>query len=410
MDIRHSPAVVLLSALIVGAVACEAPPSDSSSGPVRSDSAGIEIVEYSSQTPMGFGGWVVQNEADLSIGTMDGPEEDQLFRISGAIRMANGQVVVANAGSGDLRFFDGQGNYLRSEGRRGGGPGEYERPSLVGRVAGDTMVVGDFQNNRVSFVHPEDGFQRSFQANETSSFGFTRGVLDDGTILRGGGITFSGGDELASGFQRDDVSYELADRTGHLIASLGEFPGPEMQVDVGEGFVSAMSVPFSRNTLAVAGGSRIVMGTNDDYTLREFAPTGELIRIVRSLEPPRPVTEAMLDAAFEERIADADDEDEVRRLRSARKDERSPTHLPAFQSILIDRAGLTWVEDYRTPLDSDPAWTVFDGAGEIVARLSTPPDLQLLDVGMDYVLGRVVDDFGVEYIRLHHLDRRPDAP
>ena len=140
MITRRTPFATFL-ALTLGltASACDAPSAEAPQGPLRRDSAGIELVDHASLPPVGFGGWDVDPTPDLRIGTMDGPEEHQLFRVSGARLLADGRIVVANVGSADLRYFDANGDYLSSEGRRGGGPGEYEQPDLVGVMEGDSV-------------------------------------------------------------------------------------------------------------------------------------------------------------------------------------------------------------------------------------------------------------------------------
>jgi hypothetical protein len=383
----------------------EGTPAESVTEPAVRDSAGIAIVEYPQLPTEGFGGWSVDPRPALSIGSMDGPEEEQLYRVRGGTRLPDGRIALGNRGSAEIRFYGPDGAYLTMEGGRGGGPGEYEQLTLMGRIAGDTLVIDDFQNNRLSFVHPDDGFIRSIPARESGVFGFTRGVLANGSALRGGGLFFNGDEELSTGFRRDQVEFSLADRDGRVLETMAGWQGPEMYFDVGEGFISANSVPYGRDTYSTARGDRVVIGQNDDYTIHEYAPTGDLIRIIRSLGPLRPVTRELIQAAYEDRIEDADDDDEVRRIRAAMSEVEAPETLPAYQALHIDTEGYLWVQDQETATDDESRWTVFGRDGRVAARLALPTGLRVLEIGTDYVLAATQDEFDVEFVHLYLLSR-----
>jgi len=51
--------------------------------------------------------------------------ETQLHRVTGAFRLSIGAIVVLNAGTSEVRYFDARGAHVRSIGGRGSGPGEF---------------------------------------------------------------------------------------------------------------------------------------------------------------------------------------------------------------------------------------------------------------------------------------------
>ena len=77
--------------------------------------------------------------------------------------------------------------------------------------------------------------------------------------------------------------------------------------------------------------------------------------------------------------------------------------MPAYRSILVDRVGNLWVEEYRRPGDTLPRWTVFNGEGELLGTLSLPDRFVVNDVGNDCVLGRWSDEMDIEHVRLYGL-------
>ena len=82
-------------------------------------------------------------------------------------------------------------------------------------------------------------------------------------------------------------------------------------------------------------------------------------------------------------------------------------HLPAFGTVMSDALGHLWVEEYAAPGEemSGSLWTVFDPKGHVLGYVATPPGLQIHEIGGDYILGRVQDDFGVESIQVWPLER-----
>jgi hypothetical protein len=53
-------------------------------------------------------------------------------------------------------------------------------------------------------------------------------------------------------------------------------------------------------------------------------------------------------------------------------------------------------------------WSVFDPDGAVLGTIETPQGLVVYQIGEDFLLGRMRDDFGVERVVRFPLDRRPD--
>ena len=61
----------------------------------------------------------------------------------GRFAAINGRLVVTNGGSADVRYYAADGAHLRTTGRRGQGPGEFQRPGLLLPLAGVSVLVVD---------------------------------------------------------------------------------------------------------------------------------------------------------------------------------------------------------------------------------------------------------------------------
>ena len=192
--------------------------------PVR-ESAGIQIVESTAPVCEEGAGWRVVPKPILTIGVLDGPEKYQLFRAISGLRTSRGEIVVANAGSLELRFYDLEGTYLRAAGREGGGPGEFADMGEIWRFGPDSLVRSDFGNNRLS-VHGIDGsFGRTMRLEHVVAATLPMGVFADGSVLAYWFPISSGA--TADGLQRVPRMYGIWDAEGAFVDFLARLPGSE---------------------------------------------------------------------------------------------------------------------------------------------------------------------------------------
>jgi hypothetical protein len=138
--------------------------------------------------------------------------------------------------------------------------------------------------------------------------------------------------------------------------------------------------------------------------IHEFDTTGRLIRIFRLAEALRPVTREDIDSVIDFEAARFG----VPPAQARRVYERMefPDHWPNFQSIRVDRLGWIWAELYRPPQDETPRWMVFGPNGAAQGTIELPRNLEVHEIGADYVLGRWQGALRVEYVRRHRLNRR----
>ena len=81
--------------------------------------------------------------------------------------------------------------------------------------------------------------------------------------------------------------------------------------------------------------------------------------------------------------------------------------FPAFASLMTDALDHLWVEEYEIPGAERPGvvWTVFDPEGRVLGFVETAEGLEVYEIGEDYLLGRVTDELGVEYVQVWPLER-----
>ncbi len=94
-----------------------------------------------------------------TVGALDAPEHE-IFGMYLAVALAHdGQLYVGDQSAKEIRVFDSEGNYLKTLGRKGQGPGEYQSIiSLALTPDDDSLYVYDFINARVS-VYDSDNLE-----------------------------------------------------------------------------------------------------------------------------------------------------------------------------------------------------------------------------------------------------------
>jgi hypothetical protein len=109
------------------------------------DSAGVRIIETPGAAASAPLALQVEPEPFFRVGLVDGPAPYVFSEIRGVVGLANREVLVVDGASGQLRVFDVDGVFQRSEGGRGRGPGEFESAFLtvVATPTSDSIWIFD---------------------------------------------------------------------------------------------------------------------------------------------------------------------------------------------------------------------------------------------------------------------------
>ena len=166
------------------------------------DSAGAIIVDNAHPAPDSRLPWKVGTQPSLSIGAVDSGEADQLFGVTDATRLPDGRIVIANAGSSELRVFNPDGSHSATWGRRGEGPGEFTTgsPAAVARWPGDSIAAPNRWGGRLSIFDKDGNHGRDVHLE--AGLANVVDLLPNGGIVTGGIAGMHGGMTGSTGLVR----------------------------------------------------------------------------------------------------------------------------------------------------------------------------------------------------------------
>lgn len=376
------------------------------------DSAGVRIVENHEDAgspgiirPMG--------EPDLTIGVIDGAPEYLFDRIAGASRHTDGRIVVIDRGSAQLRFYDAAGRFLHATAGKGAGPGEFDTPSGLRRIPGDTLLTWDLQRRgRVNLYDANGAFVREVH--------YDRAAVWNAQVR-----------DSAMAFEvipvRDDVLFLPGQRSGIvqpkypfrtqlvLLAegrsvSLGAWP----IIDDGTSMIpSFRGFPrFAvRERYAVGGDTaRVFIGNSEHHEMRVHDEAGTLVRIMRTLRSAVPIgadVPPRIHALNRARVAAANGD--VQAIDRYHADLTFPATYPPFLALSAARNGHLWVTRFPLLDEADTRFDVYDAGGTLRGTISFDGQNKPLEIGPDYVVMLRQDESGVEFIDVY-LNREFSTP
>lgn len=348
---------------------------------------------------------------DLEIGVVDGDPEYAFSQIVDLALPDDGSIVVSDGAALELRVFSPSGQFVRAIGQAGEGPGEFAVAPTMAGLSGDTVIVFDRRSNRLtSFTLDGDLVGLVTLRSDVAGLPETIIRLEDGTFLASSRWTDPSAEVtfFDMRLELDSAVVARLDTGGTPLDTLRVMPDrtrARIVQDAGSGQVRTIQAnsPYSARAVVASSGGGAVVGHSGVFELELFGRdwSTEAILRVRGVDHPATANEirARQEAAIREEIGDQELDPNVRRLNI----EFLPERLPAFANLVVGEQGDVWVALTEYDLSGGTDWLAFDRTGVLLGSVHTPPEFRLRAIRADYIVGFVLDEFDVPYVRRYPL-------
>jgi hypothetical protein len=382
----------------------------------RTDSAGVEIIVNSTSAWLPGEGWRIDSVPVLQIGhRSDGDSLYDLFRVGAGAILRSGEIIALVGASRQARVFSPSGEWMRSIGRDGAGPGELRRLGVMS-LSGDTLFIADGLLRRLNAFRLSGEFLRSWQYLAADGIGSLPPShrLADGSWIASAGLPFDAEDIAAEGILRQRVRYyRVGADLSALLDTIADTPGRELAVtraggadDVRSMVESAVPAPLGRYSAVAVAADRFAWGQNSAAEIRFHAADGSLHRILRWSATAIPVDAALLERAKQAALAQAEGDDAARRSIERQYAHPSPAPVvPYFSDLRFDADGALWIQEYALSPGDSVHFRIFRNDGQYLGRRALPARHRVLEIGHERILTVWQDADDLEYLRVYRLDR-----
>ncbi len=349
--------------------------------------------------------------------------------VAGLLELPDGRALVADGLGQVLVALDMEAGTADTIGRTGGGPEEYRQPDGIFPLPGDSILLVDLGNGRLTALGPDFGFGQTWPIAQggmgprggSMTMRLPRAVDDQGRIYLQGRMP------MGPGRPMPDSAYILRwDRATDVVDTLGMVKEQDRTMTTSGGpnnqNVSISPVPMSpQDAWTAAPDGRVAVVRSSGYYVEWVNADGRVVT-----GPPNEFRSSRVrradKVAYIERMQRNSLGVEVmnvngnittafrRGTRGGEQDEPNidgmdwPDALPAFQAsgVYVARNGEMWVERYL-PAEEAPAYDVFDGTGTLVRRVILPEMRSVVGFGEDVVYLARSDEFDLQWLEKYEL-------
>ncbi len=408
----RAPHVLVLALVLAGCGGASDRPangdrSDTPLMPTVRDSAGVTIYEHPADALERAPLITVDTVPLAVIGDADNIELD-LSRSGTPVFLDNGNLALFASGS--VWIFDADGNAVERIGRQGAGPQEFGSGALALGL-GDTIVVTDSRNSRISLVVPGEGVARVRTAmlrSDGSFYGSAGQIGDDAYLMINQG----------SSLTPDAESERLKTPAGRLdpgsdtVRNTVSLKGQKVFVNRGGAAGGGISIeqysPIDFATLWV-GDVLVVRG--DRWVVERYDTEGGLRTRIVVPRVRMPISEAMkredIDAwiaSFRQSMGAALEAEGMDTAQAWAELRNQPfaDSLTHFRGVSTTRGGLAWLLAAERMSDSSWKYTAVRPDGRIIGVLQGEGRAPIA-LGDDRVILRKEDDDGIVTWQVHRL-------
>jgi hypothetical protein len=219
-------------------------------------------------------------EEELSIGETDGKPEYMFSNIRSIAVDEEERIYVLDWKEAHVKVFDSNGKYLKTIGKKGQGPGEFQSPFFLMITRQNELVVEDIARG-LSFFSLEGKFVRNLSTAKIRALSFdidSEGNMIANVIVR----------------EEENPRYELRkfDSELNFLYALGSSPLPSVNRSGFNPFIPTIRAAINQN-------DQIVTGYPEKYEIKIFDKSGTPIRKIMKEYDPVEITEEEIKEATE---------------------------------------------------------------------------------------------------------------
>jgi uncharacterized protein YpmB len=243
--------------------------------------------------------------------------------------------------SHNIKVFDPEGQYVRTIGKQGNGPGELNLPGGLLIMQDGTLLVEDIGNRRMAYFKPDGTFINSRSIADRTS-------LISLTLDRSGSYL---GREMI--IEESKLFWEVRkyDKDLKPLFTIDRIPFPNPLTDNINVFDQVFFFTFDKD-------GNILYGNPKDYAIKIYTPEGNLFKRIEKKYDPRRVTEEEKEEMLE-RIPTVGINIKDRLI--------FPKHYPAYEMFTFDEEGRLVVRTNNKGKNEDENIVdVFDPEGRLI--------------------------------------------
>ncbi len=346
--------------------------------------------------------------------------------IRGLLELPDGRLLIADGLGQALMIVDLATGSADTVGRTGQGPEEYRQPDGLYGLPGNSILLVDLGNGRLTELGPDLSFGQTMplaQGDPTSGMGMSlripQGVDAEGRVYYQGRGNMSPGRPLP-----DSGTVLRWNRESGLVDTLANVKLQEMNRTTSGGpnnqNVSISPVPLSpQDGWAAASDGRVAVVRSSPYRVDWIQTDGQIIVGPANEYRPTRISRDHKIAYLEDRQRNAmsvsiqmnNGRRSMAFSRGGRSGEPDPDAyewpdlMPAFDAtgVEVSPDGALWVKRYLGA-DGPPTFDVFDGQGKLTKRVVLPEGRELIGFGAGVVYLVRIDEFDLQWLEVYSLD------
>lgn len=331
---------------------------------------GIEVIKNPAD-PL-YGLIHFELEEDLSIGS----EEDENYFFYGSYDMTAdklGNIYVVDGGHDRIQVFDREGRYIRSIGRRGQGPGEFQSPQdvFVSDQNGE-IYVPDLRT-AIKVFALDGNYLRSIPLE---NYNRAYCISSGGTVIaETNKYIFE--EKNGGRIRKIFASLRFLDSKDGSEIPIASYPDQLSKIVEGQLIKFRNGFEHMFQMYAIESET-FVYGFSSDYVLNVIDSTGKLLLKIQKESPPLSISKKDKDAV---KAKFDDPRNPIKNMNNF----PFPDHKPHFGKILADGEWI-FVEHFKSPLDRSEAWSmdVFNSQGFYLHQCMFPLRPKLIKNGFAY--------------------------